>query len=81
MSALRETVHNTFTQRIVSIRFVLTSRLKHSKAYEPIEVNEFGEIFFWLWLKDEIILTLPVVPVHDLRHCEVSRRTWSLGTA
>ncbi len=29
-------------------------------------------------VEDEIILALPVVPVHDSEHCEVSKRTWSL---
>lgn len=40
--------------------------------YEPIEVNEFGEIDLLAMVEDEIILSLPVVPVHDFEHCEVS---------
>ena len=42
------------------------------EAYEPIQVNEFGEIDLLALVEDEIILTLPVVPVHDSEHCEVS---------
>ena len=42
------------------------------EAYEPIEVNEFGEIDLLAMVEDEIIITLPVVPVHDSEHCEVS---------
>ena len=42
------------------------------EAYEPIEVNEFGEIDLLALVEDEIILSLPVVPVHDSEHCEVS---------
>jgi len=42
------------------------------EAYEPIEVNEFGEIDLRALVEDEIILSLPVVPVHDSEHCEVS---------
>ncbi|PLL93666.1 23S rRNA accumulation protein YceD, partial [Klebsiella michiganensis] len=42
------------------------------EAYEPIEVNEFGEIDLLALVEDEIILALPVVPVHDSEHCEVS---------
>ena len=42
------------------------------EAYEPIEVNEFGEIDLLAMVEDEIILALPVVPVHDSEHCEVS---------
>ena len=39
------------------------------EAYEPIEVNEFGEID----------LALPVVPVHDSEHCEVSEADMVFG--
>jgi uncharacterized protein len=42
------------------------------EAYEPIEVNEFGEIDLQALVEDEVILFLPVVPVHDSEHCEVS---------
>ncbi|MGG8873342.1 YceD family protein, partial [Escherichia coli] len=34
------------------------------EVYEPIEVNEFGEIDLLALVEDEIILALPVVPVH-----------------
>ncbi|MFV2765893.1 hypothetical protein ACNIY9_27930, partial [Escherichia coli] len=42
------------------------------EAYEPIEVNEFGEIDLIAMVEDEIILALPVVAVLDSEHCEVS---------
>ncbi|MDF7681108.1 23S rRNA accumulation protein YceD [Enterobacteriaceae bacterium ESL0689] len=42
------------------------------ESYEPIEVNEFGEIDLLAMIEDEIILSLPIVPVHDSEHCEVS---------
>ncbi len=42
------------------------------EIYEPIEVNEFGEVDLLAMVEDEIILALPVVPVHDSEHCEVS---------
>ena len=42
------------------------------EAYEPIEVNEFGEVDLLAMVEDEIILALPVVPVHESEHCEVS---------
>ena len=35
------------------------------EAHEPIEVNEFGEIDLQAMVEGEIILSLPVVPVHD----------------
>lgn len=43
-----------------------------SKEYEPIAVNQFGEIDLLAMIEDEIILALPVIPVHDFEHCEVS---------
>jgi len=42
------------------------------EAYEPIEVDEFGEVDLLAMIEDEIILSLPVVPVHESEHCEVS---------
>ncbi|MDC9621916.1 23S rRNA accumulation protein YceD [Xenorhabdus sp. XENO-7] len=42
------------------------------EEYEPININEFGEIDLLAMIEDEIILSLPVVPVHDSEHCEVS---------
>src|SRR5690606_7157999 len=49
------------------------------EAYEPIQVNEFGEIDLLALVEDEIILTLPVVPVHDSEHCEVSEADMVFG--
>ncbi|MDU6412738.1 MAG: 23S rRNA accumulation protein YceD [Yersiniaceae bacterium] len=42
------------------------------EAYEPINVDDFGEVDLLAMIEDEIILSLPVVPVHDSEHCEVS---------
>lgn len=49
------------------------------EAYEPIEVNEFGEIDLLALVEDEVILALPVVPVHDSEHCEVSEADMVFG--
>ena len=49
------------------------------EAYEPIQVNEFGEIDLLALVEDEIILSLPVVPVHDSEHCEVSEADMVFG--
>ncbi|MFS2224009.1 23S rRNA accumulation protein YceD [Pantoea sp. B65] len=49
------------------------------EAYEPINVNEFGEIDLLALVEDEIILALPVVPVHDSEHCEVSEADMVFG--
>ncbi|KLU16535.1 MULTISPECIES: 23S rRNA accumulation protein YceD [Xenorhabdus] len=50
------------------------------EEYEPINVNEFGEIDLLAMIEDEIILSLPVVPVHDSEHCEVSDADMVFGT-
>lgn len=41
------------------------------EVYEPIEVNEFGEIDLFVMVEDEIIFVLLVVLVYDFEHCEV----------
>ena len=46
------------------------------EAYEPIEVNEFGEIDLLAMVEDEIILAFPV---HDSEHCEVSEADMVFG--
>lgn len=42
------------------------------EIYEPIEFNEFGEVDLIGAIEDELILALPLVPVHKPEHCEVS---------
>lgn len=49
------------------------------EAYEPIEVDEFGEVDLLGMIEDEIILSLPVVPVHEFEHCEVSAASMVFG--
>ena len=49
------------------------------EQYEPDYVDEFGEINLLGMLEDEIILSLPVVPVHDAEHCEVSEADMVYG--
>ncbi|ACA31920.1 23S rRNA accumulation protein YceD [Histophilus somni] len=42
------------------------------EIYEPIELNEFGEIDLIGTVEDELIVALPIVPMHSSEHCEVS---------
>ncbi|MBR0573163.1 23S rRNA accumulation protein YceD [Pasteurella atlantica] len=42
------------------------------EIYEPLELNEFGEINLLDAIVDEFILNLPLVPKHNYEHCEVS---------
>ncbi|MCW2254280.1 uncharacterized protein M2263_000371 [Providencia alcalifaciens] len=49
------------------------------EGYEPVQFDEFGEIDLLGLIEDEIILSLPVVPVHDSEHCEVSEADMVFG--
>lgn len=42
------------------------------EIYEPIEFNQFGEIDLIGTIEDELMLGLPIVPMHSSEHCEVS---------
>lgn len=42
------------------------------EIYEPIEFDPFGEIDLLGAIEDELILSLPLVPMHSSEHCEVS---------
>lgn len=42
------------------------------EIYEPIETDEFGEVNLLDMIEDEFILSLPLVPMHQVEHCEVS---------
>lgn len=49
------------------------------ESYEPALVNEFGEVDLLALVEDEIILSLPIAPVHDSQHCEVSEADMVFG--
>ncbi|MGV3346296.1 23S rRNA accumulation protein YceD [Enterobacteriaceae bacterium LUAb1] len=49
------------------------------ELYEPISVNDDGEVDLLAMIEDEIILALPIVPVHDSEHCEVSEADMVFG--
>lgn len=49
------------------------------EVYEPIDVNAFGEVDLLAMVEDEIILSLPVVPIHESEHCEVSEADMVFG--
>lgn len=49
------------------------------ERYDPIELDEFGEIDLVALVEDEIILSLPVVPVHEISDCAVSEADWVFG--
>ncbi len=80
MSALREAVYSSghTTYCFSPVRSDEQAEAL-PEAYELIEVNEFGEIDLLAMVEDEIILALPVVPVHDSEHCEVSEADMVFG--
>ncbi|MDF7666601.1 23S rRNA accumulation protein YceD [Orbaceae bacterium ESL0727] len=47
--------------------------------YEPVFINELGEVDILALVEDEIILSLPIAPVHDSKHCEVSEADLVFG--
>lgn len=48
-------------------------------AYEPIDVNELGEVDLLAMIEDEIILSLPIIPMHESKHCDVSATEMIFG--
>ncbi|AWK14953.1 23S rRNA accumulation protein YceD [Candidatus Fukatsuia symbiotica] len=48
-------------------------------AYEPVDVDEFGEIDLLAMIEDEIILSVPIIPLHESEYCEVSEADMVCG--
>jgi uncharacterized protein len=48
-------------------------------AYEPVEVNDHGEINLLQCLEDELILSLPIVALHAEEDCSVKADNMSFG--
>lgn len=68
---------NAFKQVLeCELRFSPVSNMDQADSlpeiYEPIEVNAFGEVNLLEMIEDEFILSLPLVPMHNSEHCEVS---------
>ncbi|WP_100657189.1 23S rRNA accumulation protein YceD [Alteromonas flava] len=49
------------------------------EAYEPIEVNDYGEVDLFQLLEDELILGLPLVPLHAEEQCAVKADDLTFG--
>lgn len=49
------------------------------EAYEPVELDEQGELNLHQLLEDELLLALPLVPRHELAHCGLDPRAMSFG--
>lgn len=48
-------------------------------AYDPVEVNEHGEIDLFQLLEDELILSLPIVAMHDIDDCAIKSKDLQFG--
>lgn len=49
------------------------------EAYDPVELNEHGEINILELFEDELILSLPLVAMHDVKDCKVNDNEMSFG--
>ena len=49
------------------------------EAYDPVELNEHGEINLLELFEDEIILSIPIVPMHAPEDCKVTEGEMSYG--
>lgn len=47
--------------------------------YDPAIINEFGELDLISIIEDEIILALPLSPLHDSQDCEISEQNFVFG--
>jgi uncharacterized protein len=52
---------------------------KLPEVYEPVEVNDQGEINLFQTLEDELILSLPIVALHAEKDCKQKRDNMSFG--
>ena len=50
------------------------------EVYEPVEVDDHGEINLFQILEDELILSLPIVALHAEEDCKQKRDEMSFGT-
>ncbi len=48
-------------------------------VYEPVEVNDHGEIDFFQLVEDELILALPIVALHAREDCAVKEEDLQFG--
>jgi uncharacterized protein len=48
-------------------------------AYEPVQVDDHGEIDLFELLEDELILSLPLVALHSPEECEVKAENMQFG--
>ena len=77
---------NSIMQQATQVAFCFTpvqgNELEHDElpdAYEPVAVNEHGEVDLVQLFEDELIITLPIVPVHAENECSVTQNDMTFG--
>ena len=69
----------------LSCSFIYAPVTKRQKAtdmpeeYEPVELDELGEVNLHALVEDELILAMPVVVKHDERECRVDSNAMQWG--
>jgi uncharacterized protein len=53
--------------------------LELPEAYEPVEVDEHGEVNLLQLFEDELIISLPIVPLHAEDACTVTEDDMTFG--
>ncbi|OFA33393.1 hypothetical protein BAE46_01425 [Glaciecola punicea] len=48
-------------------------------AYDPVQVDDQGEVDLFELLEDELILSLPLVPLHSHEECKVKAENMQFG--
>ncbi|MBY5991071.1 23S rRNA accumulation protein YceD [Ferrimonas balearica] len=48
-------------------------------AYEPVELDENGEVQLQHLIEDELLLAFPIVPAHDSEACSLASRDVTVG--
>lgn len=49
------------------------------QMYEPVKLNELGEVMLHEIVEDELLLALPIVTMHAEQDCEVDRNAMTYG--
>jgi uncharacterized protein len=68
-----------FAYSPVSADFVEDEDNPFPEHYEPLVVNEFGEVRLAEIIEDELILDIPLIPKHDEADCSASDMQMSWG--
>ncbi|MCU7553957.1 23S rRNA accumulation protein YceD [Alteromonas sp. ASW11-19] len=49
------------------------------EAYDPVEVNDQGNVNLLELLEDELIISLPIVPLHAEEECAIAKKDMQFG--